>query len=292
MKLCSDSKILIVGLGLIGGSYAQGLSAKGYEVGGIAKSAETVAYALGKGYISSGYTEVNKEYVGKFDVVIFALYPKVFLSWLEKYGSYIKRGAYVTDVTGVKTSVVYKAREILRGRAEFIGAHPMAGKEVYGIKNADYKIFRGANYIVTPTADNTEDAKEICADIGRALGFKRISFLSPEEHDEMIGFLSQLAHMIAVALMDCKESKHLVDYTGNSFRDLTRIADINEDMWTELFLLNKDELIKQTDLFSEKLKELRDALAEEDAEKMKEMMRLSSKRRRYFNVKPKEEKIE
>ena len=121
--------------------------------------------------------------------------------------------------------------------------------------------------------------------MGCILGFRHIAVLSPEEHDEMIGFLSQLTHCIAVSLMDCKESEHLVEYTGDSFRDLTRIARINENMWTELFLENRDELLAQMDLFLEKFTELRNALAFEDEEKMKEMMRLSTYRRSFFDKK-------
>ena len=161
----------------------------------------------------------------------------------------------------------------------------MAGKEVYGVRNADKAIFRNANYIVTPTEKNTMDGIEACKSLGKILGFKTVAVLSPEEHDEMIGFLSQLTHCIAVSLMTCKESEHLVDYTGDSFRDLTRIAKINEDMWCELFLLNKKELLGQMDLFVEKFKELRGAIEESDEERIKNIMRTSTKRRSYFDKK-------
>ena len=281
--LLSGKKVLIVGLGLIGGSYAQGLTAAGCTVGAVTRSQDSIDYALGKGIISSGTTAVTGEYVGQFDIIIFSLYPHVFLSWIEKYQDFIKPGALLTDVTGVKGGVVYKVQGMLRDDLEFIGAHPMAGREKSGVQNSDDAVFRGANYIVTPTAANSTGAVRLCEEIGRVLGFARISSLSPEEHDEMIGFLSQLTHCIAVALMTCKESRHLVDYTGDSFRDLTRIARINENMWAELFLENKDELLAQIDLFMGKCKEMRDALANDDAEKMKEMMRLSTERRAYFD---------
>ncbi|MBR5053970.1 MAG: prephenate dehydrogenase [Bacteroidales bacterium] len=280
-----ESKILIVGLGLIGGSYAEGLTKAGFEVGAVTRSRESIDYALSKGIIASGTNEVTREYVSRFDIVVFALYPHVFLSWLEKYQDCIKPGALLTDVTGVKRSVVYKVQEMLRDDLEFVGAHPMAGREVYGVKNADCSVFNGANYIVTPTEANTESAIVACEDLGRALGFGCISRLSPEEHDEMIGFLSQLTHCIAVALMNSKESRHLAEFTGDSFRDLTRIARINDGMWSELFLLNKDELLSQMDLFIGKFGELRDALAAGDTEKMREMMRISTERRSYFDKK-------
>ncbi len=286
MTLDKDKKILIVGLGLIGGSYAAALSQNGWEVGAIDPDPQAIAFAEKAGFIRHGRTEPEAEYVGKFDIVVFALYPHVLLEWLEKYGPWLRDGALATDVTGVKSGVVEKAQALLFPRVEFIGAHPMAGREVSGVENARADLFRGANYIVTPTAANTEEAIACCETLGRTLGARNISRLTPKEHDEMIGFLSQLTHCIAVALMTCKESRHLVDYTGDSFRDLTRIAKINENMWTELFLWNREELLSQMDLFIAHFAKLRDALAQGDEETMKSMMRLSTERRRYFDKKP------
>ena len=283
--LSPGTRILIVGLGLIGGSYAEGLRKAGFEVGAVTRSQKSIDYALGKGIIDSGSVEVTREYVSRFDIVVFALYPHVFLSWIRDYQDYIKPGALLTDVTGVKRPVVYEVQAMLRPDLEFVGAHPMAGREVYGVENADSRIFQGANYIVTPTEANSEEAVQSCEDLGRALGFGCISRLTPEKHDEMVGFLSQLTHCIAVVLMNSKESKHLVDFTGDSFRDLTRIARINDSMWSELFLLNRDELLSQMDLFAAKFGELRDALASGDTDKMKEMMRISTERRGYFDKK-------
>ena len=283
MNFSKDSKILIVGLGLIGGSYAQALTDKGYYVGAVARRKETIDYALNKGLIASGATEVTREYISQFDVIVFALYPKVFIEWIENYQDYIKDGALLTDVTGVKRSVVYDVQSMLKDTVEFIGAHPMAGKEVYGVENSDKAIFKNANYIVTPTDKNSPEATNACMELGRELGFKTVTTLNPEQHDEMIGFLSQLTHCIAVSLMCCKESEHLVDYTGDSFRDLTRIAKINDAMWSELFMLNKDELVKQMDLFIDKFKDLKSAIENDNLEKMREMMRLSTKRRQFFD---------
>lgn len=281
--LSRDSKILIVGLGLIGGSYAEGLRKAGFEVGAVTRSRKTIDYALDNGLIDSGMAEVDRDYVSRFDVIVFALYPHVFLSWIEQYQDYIKPGALLTDVTGVKRSVVYKVQQMLRPDLEFVGAHPMAGRELSGVKYADSHIFQGANYIVTPTPANTEEALQACEELGRVLGFGCISRLSPEEHDEMVGFLSQLTHCIAVALMNSKDSKHLAEFTGDSFRDLTRIARINDSMWSELFLLNRDELLSQMDLFAEKFAELRNAVAQGDDAKLKEMMKVSTERRGYFD---------
>ena len=283
MNNLQNKKILIVGLGLIGGSYASALSNKGYYVGAVTKEASSIEYALKHNIIKEGITIPSKEFIEKYDFVVFALYPKIFVEWIENYQQYLKSGIVITDVTGIKSEIVYKIQTILRKDIEFIPAHPMAGREVYGVENSDPNLFKGANYIITPTSENTSGAIGLARTLGEILEFKSISILTPEEHDEMIGFLSQLTHCIAVALMTCKDSRHLVDYTGDSFRDLTRIAKINEFMWTELFLMNKNQLLSQMDLFLKQFKELRDALAKEDAEKMKEIMRLSTERRKYFD---------
>ncbi len=281
--LLTDKKILIVGLGLMGGSYAHSLKRKGYYVGSVTKEQSSIDYALENNIISSGTINPTKEYIEQFDVVIFALYPKLFVEWIENYQEYLKSNIIITDVTGIKSEIVYKIQTILRKDIEFIPAHPMAGKEVYGVENNDPDMFKGANYIITPTSENTLSAIELAKMIGQVLEFRNIAVLTPEEHDEMIGFLSQLTHCIAVSLMTCKDSTHLVEYTGDSFRDLTRIAKINENMWTELFLMNKNQLLAQMDLFLTEFKKLRNALAKEDQESMKEMMRLSTKRRKYFD---------
>ena len=235
------------------------------------------------GFAGDGRTLPDRDYVSSFDVIVFALYPRKMLEWLRAYGSYIRRGAVVTDVSGVKRYVIDNMRGLLPEGVSFVPAHPMAGKEVYGIENADYRIFRNANFIITPLPGTDPAAVQLVRELAVALEFRRISELTPEKHDEMIGFLSQLTHCIAVALMDCKESSHLVDYTGDSFRDLTHIAKINENMWTELFLENRDELLSQMDLFLEKFSTLRDAIASGDEQTMKEMMITSTRRRAYFD---------
>ena len=272
-----------MGLGLIGGSLAEGLTKLGFQVGALTRSRSSVDYALQKGIICEGTTEPEAEFLGRWDLVIFSLYPHVFVEWIEKYQHLLKKGAVLTDVTGVKGRLVPKVQALLREDLEFVPAHPMAGREVYGVQNADASIFRGANFIITPTERNREQAIGRIEELARMLGFRKVSRLSLEEHDEMIGFLSQLTHCIAVTLMDCKESAHMVDYTGDSFRDLTRIARINEDMWTELFLENREELLSQMELFANKFEELRQALESGNTEKMKEMMRLSTLRRSYFD---------
>lgn len=285
MTFDAHTKILIVGLGLIGGSYAQALTDQGYEVGTLARRQETVEYALAHGLVRHGQTEVTPAYVGQFDLVVFALYPHALLEWLGAYQGYLKPGALLTDVTGVKGSVVYAVQDMLRPDVEFIGAHPMAGREVSGVENADKTIFHQANYIVTPTDRNTQEAIALCKQLGQVLGFARISELSPKAHDDMIAFLSQLTHCIAVTLMVCRDTEHLADYTGDSFRDLTRIAKINDSMWSELFSQNKEALLAQMDLFAENFAHLRALIAADDTEAVRAVMRLSTARREFFDGK-------
>lgn len=286
MKLDKDTKILIVGLGVIGGGYATALTEKGYRVRCITKEQCDVDYALKRGMVEYGTTRVEPELVGDADLVIFALYPTVFIEWIREYQHLFKSGAIITDVSGVKLSVVGEIQNMLRDDVEFISAHPMAGRERSGVEYSDPGVFKGANYIITPTERNTEEAISLCRAIGEELGFARISILSPKEHDEMIAFLSQLTHCIAVTLMTCNTSDGLEKYTGDSFRDLTRIAKINDAMWSELFLMNKDALLSEMDSFIGEFERLRKMIECGDREGMREMMRLSTTRRSLFD-KPK-----
>lgn len=283
MKL--PKKILIVGLGLIGGSYAQALTHKGYHVSAIARRPETIAYALERGWIAEGASTVEPEMVKQADLIVFALYPHVFRSWIEEHQQHFKSGVIITDVTGVKGSIVQSIQSVLRPDAEFISAHPMAGKEVYGVENSDERIFHNANYIVVPTDKNTPEAIKICEELGWELGFKDVSVLSPDKHDEMIAFLSQLTHCIAVSLMCANDTPGMEHYTGDSFRDLTRIARINDEMWSELFLENREALLKQMDLFRNSFDKLYDSVLQADRETMRDMMRLSTERRKLFDKK-------
>ena len=283
MKLTKDTKILIIGLGVMGGSYAQALTEQGYDVSCITKELADLRIGLEKGMIKRGSCEVEPELVKEAELVIFALYPAAFIEWIERYQHLFSPGTVITDVTGVKSQVVYKVQDILRPDVEYIAAHPMAGRERSGVEYADPSVFRGANYIVTPTEKNTLEAVKLCKALGEELGFLRISELSPEEHDRMIAFLSQLTHIIAVTLMNCNDSDGLEKYTGDSFRDLTRIAKINDRMWSELFLMNKDALLSEMDRFMEEFEEFRSYLANEDGKRMREKMRSSSARRSLFD---------
>ena len=239
----------------------------------------------GRVSMTARITALDERIIRNADLVIFALYPHVFVEWIEKNQSLLKSGALITDVTGVKRSIVYRIQEILRPDLEFVAAHPMAGREVSGVENSTDKLFIGANYIVTPTEKNTPEAVQTCIELGRLLGFSNVTTLSPEEHDEMIGFLSQLTHCIAITLMTCNDKENMEKFTGDSFRDLTRIARINDLMWSELFVANKDVLLDQMNLFIDKFNALKTMLENEDVDAMRAMMRHSTARRALFDKK-------
>ena len=278
-----SKKILIVGLGLLGGSYARVLKRFGFPISAVTKEQSSIDFALKEGMIDEGSIELDERIIGDADLVIFALYPHLFVEWVEKNQHLLKSGALITDVTGVKSSIVYRIQEMLRPDVEFIAAHPMAGLEVSGVENSTDQMFVGANYIVTPTDRNTEEAIQTCKELGHLLGFSNVSVLSPEEHDEVIGFLSQLTHCIAVTLMTCNDKENMEKYTGDSFRDLTRIARINDLMWSELFLANKENLLRQMDLFMDQFSKLRTMLETDDVDGMRSMMRHSTERRALFD---------
>ena len=286
MKLNKETKILIIGLGVIGGSYAKKLTDEGYRVKAITINEADLAYAIENRMIEGGSTTVDPELVGEAELVIFALYPTIFIEWIKENQHLFTPGTLITDVSGVKTAVVDPIQAILRPDVEFISAHPMAGREASGVMYADPKVFIGANYIVTPTEKNSREAIETCKELGRILGFSRTSELTAEVHDEMIAFLSQLTHVIAVTLMTSNDQEGLEKYTGDSFRDLTRIARINDAMWSELFLTNKDALLGEMDAFMAEFMEFRRMLSEGDREGMRAKMRESTARRALFD-KPK-----
>lgn len=274
----------IVGLGVMGGSYARKLMSLQETVYGFARRRETIELAMKNHYISDGTTDLSDGLLSRCDIVVLCLYPTLVPKWLEENQKYLKSGCEIMDISGVKTGITLPAQEaITRKDIELISTHPMCGRESRGIEFSDPNIFNGANYIVVPTENNSEKAIEDAMSLGRKLGCTNISTLTIDKHDHMIGFLSQLTHVIAVSLMNTHESDELVKFTGDSFRDLTRIASINEDMWTELFLLNKKILLEEIDAFDEALTHFREALDTEDTAEMKRLFIQSTQRRKKFN---------
>lgn len=273
----------IIGLGLMGASFAKRLSPqKDKTIYGIDQNKQTIQTALELNIIKEGSTDPGK-LIKKCNLIIHALYPTMIKPWIVENQQYLESGTILMDISGVKTNIVEPVQAILREDLELISIHPMCGRESRGIDFAQADIFDNANYIIVPTNKNTPKAIKAAKQLGKDLRVKNISILSCEEHDRMIGFLSQLTHVIAVSLMNTHDNSHLVEYTGDSFRDLTRIATINEDLWSELFLLNKDILLDEIDQFLDATKHFRDSLEKEDIDEMKRLFIQSTNRRKLFN---------
>ncbi len=280
--MLKDKRITILGLGVLGGSYAKGLHKAGIDVCAIDIDGGALHTALDNGWIVEGSSDPS--FVKDSDIVISCLYPHTFVQWIKDHGKYLKPGCILTDVTGVKRAVMEKVNALLPEGVEYIACHPMAGRESRGLSYADENCFTNANFIIVPE-HNSEKAKDMAYEIAHILGFGNIVELTAEEHDRMVGFLSQLTHVIAVSLMNVADNTDLADYTGDSFRDLTRIANINELLWPELFVLNKDYLMKEIDAFTEEMQAFKKLIADEDYASMQEKLRLSTERRAYFNKK-------
>jgi len=280
--LSKESHILIVGLGLIGGSYALGLHRAGYQVSAIDINPDSLDYATQKGFIDNANLS-EKYLINRADVIVLGLYPKKILSWIKSSQDFIHSGAILTDVNGIKAGIIDDILSIIRKDIEYISMHPMAGREVSGVKNATPDLFLNANLIITPNVTNKEETIDTIRQIGKILRFRNIEILDPIAHDKMVSFLSQLPHAIAVSLMNCRDNSHLSLYSGDSFRDLTRIANINEDLWSELFLLNKDNLVADIDAFSQVLEDIKRKVQNDDEEGLKKLFVESTKRRKSFD---------
>lgn len=264
-------KILIVGLGLIGGAYAKRLTELGYEVYGSNHRQEAIDFALANNYIKDGSID-PKKFIDIVDVVILGIYPSHIIKFLNDNKKSLRKGLLITDVTGVKSKYIAEATELAKP-ATYLAHHPMAGREKKGIQFAHEVSFKKANFIITPIKDVKYDEKyiDILKKIGSDLEFKNISILDTKSHDFMIGYTSQLAHAIAVSLVNSDTKPDTKLYIGDSYRDLTRIAMINEVLWSELFFENKDFLVENIDIFMTQLSLIRSALVNNDPELLKEL---------------------
>ena len=273
-------KIVVVGLGVIGGSFTMALKEAGYDdVYGIDINEESLKKAKKLGLIKEGFTN-GQEIVKSADFIIISLYPRLVKQFIIDNKDNFKDGAVITDATGIKKLFIEDIVKILPENIDFVFGHPMAGREKKGIDFATSQVFKGANYILTPVARNKEENLNMIEDLVYKIGFKRIKRITPEYHDEMIGFTSQLPHSLAVALVNSDvEGRDTGSFIGDSYRDLTRIANINEDLWSELFLGNKDNLLKSIEDFETELDKIKDAIKNDDKEALKEIFRKSTKRR-------------
>lgn len=272
---------VIVGLGLMGGSLAYSLTNLGYSVYGYDLNEESIKFAYKEGIIKNDIS--NEEILKNGDYIILCIYPSGVVSFIKNNLHNFKNDVLLSDITGVKSGIVNEVQELLSHKQEFISLHPMCGKEKVGVTNYVKDLFVGANLIIVPTEKNTSRGEDFAFSLGQELKFKFIEKLQIEEHDKMISFLSQLPHVIAVSLMNVKESNHLVAYTGDSFRDLTRIAKINPELWSELFFLNKEYLTKDIDDFISVMEDIKEKINTEDKEGLVKLFKISKERRENFD---------
>jgi len=286
-KVFNDKNILIIGLGMIGGSFAKGLNEKGIIPYGYDINKATLDYAVKNNMINDSVDLYENIKIA--DIIILCLYPKNNIEWLKENQKYISPKTIITDVSGVKEYIIEEVKSFLRKDLTFISGHPMAGRESSGIFASDNSVFNNANYIIVPMnydlTDKEEEGVYMIYELACVLGFSNIEVMTAKMHDELISYLSQLTHIIAVSLMNSHNVEEMIRYTGDSFRDLTRIAKINENMWSELFLLNKKQLVKDIENFATELLDFKDLLLNEKVDEMKEKMINSTKKRKLFDKK-------
>lgn len=270
----------IVGLGLIGGTYAKSLRKYPYKIYGIDIDQEVIDYALDRKIIDQGTIDPSKEFLKNLDVVFLCLYPNDTIKFVHKNIMNFKRDCIISDVVGIKRKIIDSLDVFKDDEIEFVFSHPIAGREKIGIHFSDENIFKDANFVITPTEKNTEEGMNIIKVLAHQMGFKNVSFMKDIQHDEIISFTSQLTHAIAISLVNSDLEKYDTKlFIGDSYKDLTRIAKINENLWSELFINNKDFLVSNIDNFILKLNELKEAVHTKDKNKLESLMIESTKRR-------------
>ena len=274
--------ITVVGLGVIGGSFVKALKGLGHQVYGIDIDQKTLKSAKDGGYIIEGYQD-GKEIISKSDLTIICLYPSLVLEFLKN--NQFKKGSIITDAIGIKSYFLQEAINIIDKDVEFVSGHPMAGREKKGFEYASKEVFKNANYILIEHPVNKKESITFMEGFVAKLGFKSVKIMSPEAHDEIISFTSQLPHALAVALINSDNEKYNTGkYIGDSYRDLTRIANINESLWSELFLKNRDNLLNSIDSFEIQLDLIKQALLDEDESLLKQLFIKSSKEEKNYEI--------
>lgn len=262
----SNFKIAVVGMGLIGGSYAMALKSLNVKyLVGIDKDLRTVDKVSKMNIVDSVYDKAGK-FLKDMDIIVVALYPEDTVNFIKENISYFKPGVIITDTSGIKKNVVESINSFLPKNMEFVSGHPMAGKEYKGIEYADSSIFKNANYIITPISRNKKRSIDIISSMARKFGCKNVECISPEEHDNIIAYTSQLPHVIAIALLMDRSINDMRPelFVGGSFRDATRVALINSKLWTELFILNSDKLVARIEQFQNSIEEIKKNIANKD----------------------------
>lgn len=250
-------KVAVIGLGIIGGSVCASLTKAGYEVDGTDLNKSAVFFALQKGYIKSEATDISV-----YDAVFVAIPPRATIQVLEETD--FKDGALVADICGVKEKIE-KAVYAKSRNYRYVGIHPMAGKETSGIRSASSELFRMANLVVIRAEKTQENAIEEIKEYAKAMHFGRIVECSAEEHDRKIALTSQLAHIVSNAYVKSPQVKHCEGFTGGSFQDMTRIAGVDERIWTQLYMYNREYVLEELDGLLKSLAVYREALANDDA---------------------------
>ena len=268
----------VVGLGLIGGSVARRL--RGFhdtKIIGIDTSGETLRMAKSDGVIDRA--ETSGECVSDADLIILCLYPEANVNFVKKYAPIMKKGAVITDVSGVKQYVVDNIQKCLPDGLDFVGGHPMAGREVGGYQNSDDTLFNGASYLITPTEKNKPESVALIRELANHIGCAHIITTTPSEHDAVIAYTSQLMHVVAVALCDNPMIERSTYFSAGSLRDCTRVAVINEKMWSELFLENKEPLAARISEMQESLGRIKTALENDDRAELERLMRSGAEKK-------------
>lgn len=276
--------ITIVGLGVIGGSFAMAFKEAGFEdVYAVDLNKESIEKAKNMGIIKDG-SDNAKQFLEIADLVIICIYPRIIKDFMMENRNNFKDGAIVTDVAGIKGTLIKQLDDIIPDNIDFIFGHPMAGRENKGIDHATAECYKGANYLLIDTERNDDDNVLLLQAIIYKLGFKRIIRISSDFHDQIIAFTSHLPHVMAVSLINSDvEARNTEIYMGGSYRDATRVADINEDLWTELFLGNKENLLEVIDDFMAEMGRFREDLAKSDRVALNKRLKRATKRRRRLN---------
>jgi prephenate dehydrogenase len=275
-------KIFVVGLGLMGASYAEKLTQKGHHVYGYDVNKENILQAQKDGVILE---TSNLSHLSHADVVILAMYPMQNISFVKDHLHLFKKGAFLTDISGVKIKVVESIEAILREDIHYVSHHPMAGRAKKGYDFRDPNMFLNNHFLIIESKRATPSDYELLEIIGKLLGFKTITKISAETHDQMIAYTSQLTHVIAVSLM-LGHDDITKELTGNSFRDLTRIAHINETLWSELFLSNQSYLLEAIQQFKQQLETIENAIKNQDSKTLNTLLKTSREKRKAFEYDP------
>ena len=282
-KPLRDLTFAIVGLGLIGGSYAKALrNLKVRKILGMDISHGIARACLNANMIDEVVEEGGRN-LKEADVIICSVYPEAVVGFVRQNVQNFAEGMLMTDATGVKGTMPREIQELLPEGCEFISGHPMAGRQGSGLGMSDAAIFNNSNYIIVPTEKNTPEAVSWLEDFAKALGCARSVKVSMEDHDKIIAYTSDLPHITAVALVNSASYNENTQYfIAGGFRDATRVADINPDLWSDLFLSNRDNVIAEIENYQSQLERWKKAIVENDRETLKKIMREAGPRRRML----------